>query len=100
MCNLNGKWTGTNQTFPQPVTAVKCFSAHRLKELIVTAALIWYRTTFAFLTLYDELSGARTPEGFAAVRVRLQQEWIFNAGFVSPFTIVFFLLVDVGTVRQ
>ena len=45
--------------------------------------LVWYRKTLAFLTLYDELSAARTPERFAAVRVRLQQEWIFNAGFVS-----------------
>ena len=70
---------------------MKCFIAHRLKELIVTAALVWWRKALAFLTLYDELSAARTPEGFAAVRVRLQQEWIFNAGFVSQFTIVFFL---------
>ena len=79
-----------NYTYPQPDTAVICFSAHRLKELIVTTALIWYRTTLEFLTLYDELSVARTPERFAAVRVRLQQEWIFNAGFVSRFTTFFF----------
>ena len=72
-----------DEAYPQPVTAVKRSSAHRLIELIVTAALVWYRKTLAFLTLYDELSAARTPERFAAVRVRLQQEWIFNAGFVS-----------------
>jgi len=90
ICNLNGKYTGTNQTYSQPVTAVKCFSAHRLKELIITAALVWWRKALAFLTLYDEISAARTPEGFAAVRVRLQQEWIFNAGFVSRFFLLFF----------
>jgi hypothetical protein len=78
-----------NQTYPQPVAAVKCFSAHRLNELIVTAALVMWRQALAFLTLYDELSTARTLEGFAAVRVRLQKEWIFNAGFVSRFTILF-----------
>ena len=72
-----------NENYPQPVTAVKCFSAHRLKELIVTATLLWYEKTLAFLTLYEELSAARTRERFAAVRVRLQQEWVFNAGFVS-----------------
>ena len=72
-----------NENYPQPVTAVKCFSAHRLKELIVTTILVWYGNTLAFLTLYEEISAAHTREGFAAVRVRLQQEWIFNAGFVS-----------------
>jgi len=77
-----------DQTYPQPIMAVKCFNAHRLKELIVTTALVWYRKTLAFLTLYDEISAARTPEGFAAVRVKLQQEWIFNAGFVSRFFLV------------
>ena len=69
--------------------AVKCFSAHRLNELIITASLVWCRKTLVFLTLYDELSGARTSEGFAAVRVRLQQEWVFNAGFVSRFFFLF-----------
>ena len=80
-------------TYPQPVTAVKRFSAHRLKELIVTATLVWYGKALTFLTLYHEISTAHTPEGFAAVRVRLQQEWIFNAGFVSRFTITFFLFL-------
>jgi len=72
-----------NQTYPQPAMGVICFSAHRIHELIITAAIVWYRTTLAFLTLYDEISAARTPEGFAAVRVKFQQEWVFNAGFVS-----------------
>ena len=80
-------------TYPQRDTALKCFSAHRLKELIVNTTLVWYGKALAFLTLYHELSTARTPEGFAAVRVRLQQEWIFNASFVSRFTITFLLLL-------
>jgi hypothetical protein len=33
--------------------------------------------------MYGELSTARVPKEFAAVRARLQQEWTFNAGFVS-----------------
>jgi len=79
-----------NENYLNPVTAVKCFSAHRIKELIVTATLVWYGKTLSFLTLYEEISAARTPERFAAVRARLQQEWVFNAGFVSQFTIVSF----------
>ena len=39
-------------------------------------------------TLYGELSVASTQEQFASVRARLHQEWSFNGGFVSRFTIV------------
>jgi len=81
-----------NQTYPQPgqpATAVKCFSAQRVKELIVTPTLVWWRKALTFLTLYDELSSARTPEGFAAVRVRLQQQLVLGSpvqsGLLSKF---------------
>jgi hypothetical protein len=83
ICNLNGTCTGTNQTYPQPITLVKYSSAHRLNELIFTAAPFWCRKVLASLTMYGELSAARLPKDFAAVRARLQQEWTFNAGFVS-----------------
>ena len=73
--------------------AVNCFSARRLNELIVTAAPVWWRKALAFFTLYDELSAARTLEEFLAVRVRLQREWIFNAGFVSRFCLFFFFFL-------
>jgi hypothetical protein len=39
------------------------------------------------LTMYGELSAARTPEEFALVRSRFQREWTFNGGFVSRFTV-------------
>ena len=40
--------------------------------------------------MYGELSAARVQEEFAPVRIRLQQEWLFDAGFVSRFIILFF----------
>jgi len=39
--------------------------------------------------MYSELCAARLPEDFVLVRTRLQQEWTFDGGFVSRFTIVF-----------
>jgi len=42
--------------------------------------------------MYGELSAAHVQEEFAPVRIRLQQEWIFNVGFVSRF--IFCLFVD------
>ena len=36
-----------------------------------------------FFTIYGELSVALTPEEFALVRTRLQQEWTFDGGLVS-----------------
>lgn len=49
----------------------------------------WHSRTFASLTMYDELSAARVAEDFCSVRMRLQQEWVFNGGFVSGFTTMF-----------
>jgi hypothetical protein len=42
--------------------------------------------------MYGELSAARFAEEFSPVRARLQQEWMFDAGFVSEFPIVFCFL--------
>ena len=56
------------------------------KELVVTTTLSWYSRTFASLTIYGELSIARTPEEFALVHRRLQQEWKFDGGFVSQIS--------------
>ena len=67
-------------TFPQPN-----------EEQIHIAALPWHRIAFESLTMYGELSAARTPEEFAAVRLRFQTEWTFNGGFVSRFTMMFCL---------
>ncbi|KIM41506.1 hypothetical protein M413DRAFT_71629 [Hebeloma cylindrosporum] len=38
--------------------------------------------------MYGELSVADVAEEFAPVRTRLQQEWIFDAGFVSQFIVI------------
>ena len=61
----------------------------RDEEPAVTTTLPWYGRTFASLTIYGELSVARTPEEFALLRRRLQQEWKFNGGFVSQLSIKF-----------
>ena len=53
------------------------------EELIVTDALPWQRRALRSLTMYGELSAAHVQEEFAPLRIRLQQEWIFDAGFVS-----------------
>ena len=45
-----------------------------------------------FLTVYGKLSAAHMPEEFAAVHIQLQQEWIFNAGFVSWLFFLFVIL--------
>jgi len=57
------------------------------EEPAVTATLPWHSKTLASLTVYGELFAAHTPEEFASVHTRLQQEWTFNGGFVSQFTI-------------
>jgi hypothetical protein len=57
------------------------------EEPAVTANLPWHSRTLASVTVYGELFAARTPEEFASVHTRLQQEWTFNGGFVSQFTI-------------
>jgi hypothetical protein len=49
----------------------------------------WNIRALESLTVYGELSTARTPEEFAPVRLRFQREWTFNGGFVSRFTITF-----------
>ena len=59
------------------------------EEPAVTTTLPWYSKTLAFFTMYDELSDALTPKEFGLVRARLQQEWTFDGGFVSWFTIMF-----------
>lgn len=42
--------------------------------------------TLSSFTFYGELSVGSTPEQFASVHARLQQEWSFNGGFVRRFT--------------
>ena len=50
----------------------------------VTASIPpWYIIVLDFLTMHSELSAARIPVEFARVRVRVQQEWTCNGGFVS-----------------
>jgi hypothetical protein len=49
----------------------------------------WNTRVLESLTMYRELSTARSPEEFAPVRLRFQREWTFNGGFVSRFTITF-----------
>jgi len=58
------------------------------EELAITATLPWYSRTLASLTVYGELLAARTSEEFVLVHTTLQQEWTFNGGFVSLFTIM------------
>jgi len=55
-----------------------------------TVNLPWYTRALKFLTMYSELRGAWLPEDFMRVRTRLQQEWMFDAGFVSQSIIMFF----------
>jgi len=59
------------------------------EELAVTTTLPWYGRILTFFTMYGELSVALTPKEFGLVRARLQQEWAFDGGFVSWFTIMF-----------
>ena len=56
------------------------------EHAIVT--LPWHWRILAYLTMYGELATACTPEEFAFVHMRLQQEWTFAGGFVSRFTIM------------
>ena len=53
-----------------------------------TTTLPWHNRTLSSFTPYGELSIACTPEKFALVRSRLQQEWSFAGGFVSRLTTV------------
>jgi len=53
------------------------------EEPAIIAALSWQSRTLAFLTMYGKLSAALTPEEFVLVRMRLQQEWTFDGGFVG-----------------
>jgi hypothetical protein len=53
------------------------------EEPAISAALPWHSRTLVSLTVYGELLAACTPEEFATVHTRLQQEWTFNGGFVS-----------------
>jgi len=104
--NLNINSIGVNRPYPQPNTLVKPSSvsddAHSVCEegvasvsrsnqgLTVTTTLPWHRRALASCTMYGELSTAYAQEEFAPVRIRFQQEWIFDAGFVSRFIIVLF----------
>jgi hypothetical protein len=63
--------------------------AHRLNEELIDTTTPWHRRALASLTMHGELSAAGVAEEFAPVRVRLQQEWLFDAGFVSQSTIGF-----------
>ena len=102
LVNPKVKATGMNRPLSQPRTLVKrsCISnggpsirggmtAHPQpnEEPAITATLPWYSKTLASLTVYGELFAARTPGEFAIVHTRLQQEWTFNGGFVSLFTL-------------
>jgi len=53
------------------------------EEPAVTTTLPWYSRTLAFFTMYGELSDALTPKEIGLVHARLQQEWLFDGGFVS-----------------
>ena len=64
-------------------------SPQRNEEPVLTATLPWHGKTLASLTIYGEISVARIPEEFASLRMRLQQEWTFNGGIVSRFSIRF-----------
>ena len=101
--DLNVKWTGMNRPLSQSRTLVKhsCMSNDRPsihggmtarpqpnEEPAITATLPWYSRILASVTVYGDLFAVRTPEEFALVHTRLQQEWIFNGGFVSLFTII------------
>jgi len=58
------------------------------EEPTTTTTLPWHRRTLASFILYGGPSVTPTPEEFASVRSRLQQEWSFVGGFVSRFTIM------------
>jgi hypothetical protein len=103
LIGLNVKATGTNQPLSQSRTLVKrSFMSNDgpsirggmtalpqpNEEPAITATLPWHSKTLASLTVYGELFAARTPGEFAIVHTRLQQEWTFNGGFVSLFTIM------------
>jgi hypothetical protein len=77
MCNDGPSIRGGMTARPQPN-----------EEPAITATLPWYSRTLASLTVYGELLAACTPVQFALVHTRLQQEWTFNGGFVSLFTIM------------
>ena len=59
------------------------------EEPAISVTLPWYSRTLASVTVYGELLAARTLEEFALVHTRLQQEWTFNGGFVSLFTVMY-----------
>ena len=101
--DLNVHWTAIRQPFSQSGTLVmrSCISndgpsirggmtarPQPNEEPAITPP--WHRKTrtLASLTVYGELFAARTPEEFALVHARLQQEWTFNGGFVRLFTIM------------
>jgi hypothetical protein len=94
--DLNAKYTGTQRpshvSDDEPsVRGEEMTVARRPNEELIVTATPWYKQALALLTIYGELSAACFAEEFAPVRARLQQEWIFVAGFVSRFIIVFFL---------
>jgi len=63
-----------------------------------TASLLpWQSKILASFTMYGELSVACTSEEFAFVHTRLQREWTFNGGFVSPFTIMLLFELPVNS---
>ena len=97
--NLNAKCTGTqwpsNASDDEPsFRGEEVTVACRPNEELMVAPTPWYKKSLALLTMYRELSAVRFTEEFAPVRARLQQEWIFVAGFVSRFTIAFFLSIS------
>ena len=56
---------------------------------LVAATMPMHLKMLASLTVYGELCDADLSEDFAPVRMRLQQEWTFDGGFVSNPSITF-----------
>jgi hypothetical protein len=71
-----------------PVRGEGMIGSRPNEEPTSTTTLPWHNRTLSSLTPYGELSIACTPEEFAFVRSRLQQEWSFAGGFVSRVTTV------------
>ena len=97
--NLHAKRTGTQRpshvSDNEPAVRGEGMAvARRPNEELIVTPTPWYKKLLALLTMYRELSAAHFAEEFAPVRARLQQEWIFVAGFVSRFTILPFFLIS------
>ena len=66
-----------------PVCGEGMTGSRPTEEPTTATILPWHGRTLSSFTLYGELCIACTPEEFALVRTRLQQEWSLAGGFVS-----------------